>query len=89
MAGKGGFLMLGLGKKKPGMSGMKDDMGMDDEGSGSAEEEAISDFFAKGKSGDNAGAVDALKTFMDICYPELGSESEADEYPEGSGDEEP
>ena len=87
MAKDGAALLIGLGRPKgePAGGSMS---GEDEEESGSesAEEEALSDFFSLGKSGDLTGAKDALKTFLSLCYPELGSGSD---YSEGSGEEEP
>lgn len=79
MAKEGGMaLMLDLGKK-PAES--------EEDGSAGAEDEALSDFFSMGKSGDIAGAKDALKTFLEICYPTI-SEMHGGEYEEGETSEE-
>lgn len=90
MAKPGFALMIGLGKKKPGMGGMGMDKESDDEdmreGSESAEDEAFQTAADAAKSGDGKAFKDAIKTAMELCYPELGGKSD---YSEGSGDEEP
>jgi hypothetical protein len=80
---KGGLSMLiGLGrpKGKPADEEMPED---EDMGSGSAEDEALQEFFDKGTAGDWPGAKDALKTFIETCYPSIGGPAE--EYPEEEG----
>jgi hypothetical protein len=84
MAKDGAALLIGLGrpKGKP-MGESEPDEDMD---SGSAEDDAMADFFDKGSAGDWAGAKDALKTFIELCYPSIGG-GESD-YEEGETSEE-
>ena len=82
---KGGFsLMIGLGKKKPGAAASDEPDADDEDGSDSAEDDAFQAAADAAKSGDGPAFKDALKTALELCYPDL-----AGGYSEGSGDEEP
>ena len=79
---KGFALLLGAPKGSDGPEvDHKSDLGLDGKG---AEDSAIKDFIGAVKAGDSQGASNALKDFLEICYPKLSD----DEPNEGSTEEE-
>lgn len=82
-------LLIGKPKKREGRSEKDDEMDrpveepshdedleMDKE---SMEDSAIKDLISSMKSGDTVGAKDALKDFLEACYPSLSSGEEKED----------
>ncbi len=84
MAEKGGTaIVIGLGRPKgmPMGKSKMDDMGDGEDGSAKAEDEAIQSMMDAAKEDDVPAFKDGLKTFMELCYPQLAHGSD---YEEGS-----
>lgn len=84
MAKGGTAIVIGLGRPKGAPAGKHADDEEDTGDSASAEDEAFQAAADAAKSGDGKAFKDALKTAMELCYPDLaGGYSEGDSEEEG------